>query len=48
MVFLGIDLGTSSVKVLATNDKHEIIGDITKEYPVEFPHPKWAQQDPHD
>lgn len=48
MVFLGIDLGTSSVKVLATNDQHEILGDATREYPVSFPKDKWAEQDPHD
>lgn len=48
MIFLGIDLGTSSVKVLATNDQHEIVGDATKEYPVSFPQDKWAEQDPHD
>ena len=48
MVYLGIDLGTSSVKILATNDKNEILGDITKEYPVEFPQEKWAQQNPED
>ncbi|MDA3847629.1 MAG: xylulokinase [Vallitaleaceae bacterium] len=48
MIFLGIDLGTSSVKILATNEKHEIVGDVTKEYPVSFPQDKWAEQDPHD
>lgn len=48
MYYLGIDLGTSSVKVLATNDRHEIVGDVTKEYPVSFPQDKWAEQDPKD
>jgi len=48
MYFLGIDLGTSSVKILAFNDKNEIVGDVTKEYPVYFPHDKWAEQDPLD
>ncbi len=48
MVYLGIDLGTSSVKVLAINDLNEIIGEATKEYPVEFPKDKWAQQNPED
>ncbi|HYF81698.1 MAG TPA: xylulokinase [Clostridia bacterium] len=48
MYFLGIDLGTSSVKVLAANDNNEILGDVTKEYPVYFPQDKWAQQDPTD
>jgi len=48
MYFLGIDLGTSSVKVLAINDKNEIVGDVSKEYPVYFPKDKWAEQDPKD
>lgn len=48
MYYLGIDLGTSSVKVLATNEKHEIVGDATKEYPVDFPKDKWAEQNPKD
>lgn len=48
MYFLGIDLGTSSVKILAINANDEIVGDITKEYPVYFPQEKWAQQEPTD
>lgn len=48
MVYLGIDLGTSSVKILAINNLNEIIGEITKEYPVDFPKDKWAQQNPED
>lgn len=48
MVYLGIDLGTSSVKILAIDDNNTIVGDVTKEYPVYFPQDKWAQQDPED
>lgn len=48
MYYLGVDLGTSSVKVLVTNDQHEIVGDASREYPVYFPHDKWAEQDPAD
>lgn len=48
MYFLGIDLGTSSVKVLAFNSDNQIVGDVTREYPVYFPQDKWAQQDPID
>lgn len=48
MYYLGIDLGTSSVKVLAINDKDAIVGDASKEYPVYFPKEKWAEQDPKD
>jgi xylulokinase len=48
MYYLGIDLGTSSVKVLAINGDNAIVGDVTKEYPVYFPQDKWAEQDPRD
>lgn len=48
MYYLGIDLGTSSVKVLAINDQNQIVGDASKEYPVYFPQDKWAEQDPSD
>lgn len=48
MYFLGIDLGTSSVKVLVTNDLNQIVGDASREYPVYFPKDKWAEQDPQD
>lgn len=48
MYYLGIDLGTSSVKVLVTNDQHEIVGDASREYPVYYPQDKWAEQDPAD
>ena len=48
MYFLGVDLGTSSVKILAFNEQNEIVGDVSKEYPVYYPQDKWAQQDPLD
>lgn len=48
MYYLGIDLGTSSVKVLAMDDHHHIVGDVSKEYPVYYPHDKWAEQNPQD
>jgi len=48
MYYLGIDLGTSSVKVLAMDENHNIAGEAKREYPVDFPHDKWAIQDPAD
>jgi xylulokinase len=48
MYYLGIDLGTSSVKVLAVNSDHAIVGEASREYPVDFPHDKWAEQNPSD
>ena len=46
--FLGIDLGTSSVKVIATTSENKIIGEVSREYPIYYPHEKWAEQDPED
>lgn len=48
MYYLGIDLGTSSVKVLVINQDNKIIGDASREYPVSYPKEKWAEQDPTD
>ena len=48
MHYLGIDLGTSSVKVLVIDDENTIVGDATREYPVDFPQDKWAEQSPID
>jgi xylulokinase len=48
MTFLGIDLGTSSVKLLLMNEKGKVIGTVSKEYPVCYPRPGWAEQNPED
>ena len=46
--YLGIDLGTSSVKLLLVDESGEILGSVTKEYPLSFPQPGWSEQDPAD
>lgn len=48
MFYFGIDLGTSSVKVLAIDDQNRIVGEASREYPVAYPREKWAQQNPED
>lgn len=48
MSFLGIDLGTSSVKILAIKEDGKIIGSVSKEYPVYYPKTNHAEQDPQD
>ncbi len=48
MYFVGIDLGTSAVKVLLLNDKGEVVGRASKEYPVFYPQPGWSEQNPED
>lgn len=46
--FIGIDLGTSSAKLMLVDEKGEILNSVSKEYPLEFPQPGWSQQAPED
>ena len=46
--FIGIDLGTSSVKLLLMDALGMICNTVTKDYPLEFPKPGWSQQNPED
>ena len=48
MLYIGIDLGTSSAKLLLMEGSGQIINTVTKEYPLEFPQPGWSQQSPED
>ena len=44
--FLGIDLGTSSVKALLVDLNGTVRGTGRAEYPTLRPQPGWAEQDP--
>jgi xylulokinase len=48
MNFLGIDLGTSSVKIIVMNDEGQVIASVSKEYDVSYPKAGWAEQNPED
>ncbi|MCQ2557530.1 MAG: xylulokinase [Oscillospiraceae bacterium] len=48
MLYIGVDLGTSAVKLLLTDEKGQILNTVTNEYPVFFPHPGWSEQNPED
>ena len=48
MLYIGIDLGTSAVKLLLMDGEGAIKNIVSKEYPLEFPHPGWSQQNPED
>jgi xylulokinase len=48
MLYIGIDLGTSAVKLLLVDDAGAILNTVTKEYPLVFPQPGWSEQDPTD
>ena len=47
-LYIGIDLGTSAVKLLLMDEAGSIKNIVTKEYPLEFPQPGWSQQAPQD
>lgn len=44
MLFIGVDLGTSAIKLLLVDDKGAILNTVTKEYPLCFPRPGWSEQ----
>ena len=46
--FVGIDLGTSAVKLLLMDESGHILKTVSKEYPISFPNPGWSEQNPYD
>ncbi|MCU6735019.1 xylulokinase [Diplocloster agilis] len=48
MLYIGIDLGTSAVKLLLMDAKGSIRKIVSREYPLYFPHPGWSEQNPED
>ena len=48
MYYIGVDLGTSAVKLLLMEGNGKIANIVSKEYPLYFPHPGWSEQNPED
>ena len=48
MLYIGIDLGTSAVKLLLMDSEGNIRNIVSREYPLYFPHPGWSEQKPED
>lgn len=48
MLYIGVDLGTSAVKLLLMDEEGNIKKIVSKEYPLYFPHPGWSEQKPED
>lgn len=46
MSWLGIDLGTSAVKVLLIDDEQRILDQQSESLDLQRPHPLWSEQDP--
>ncbi len=48
MLYAGIDLGTSAVKLLLMDETGAIKNIVSEEYPIYFPNPGWSEQKPED
>ncbi|MCI8328392.1 MAG: xylulokinase [Oscillibacter sp.] len=48
MLYIGIDLGTSAVKLLLMDGGGNICKIVSREYPLSFPEPGWSEQNPED
>lgn len=48
MLYIGVDLGTSAVKLLLMDETGKIEKIVSKEYPLYFPNPGWSEQKPED
>ena len=48
MYYIGIDLGTSAVKLMLTDGTGKAIRTVSESYPISYPHPHWSEQAPED
>ena len=48
MFYVGIDLGTSAVKLLLMDEDGGILNVVSREYPLYFPKTGWSEQNPVD
>ncbi len=48
MYFIGVDLGTSAVKLLLMSEDGTVEKIVSKEYALSFPNPGWSEQNPAD
>ena len=46
--YLGVDLGTSGLKILHVDSLGGILGEVAESYPVSHPHSGWSEQKPED
>lgn len=48
MAYIGIDLGTSAVKAILTDEDGRALATASAAYDVSYPRPGWSQQEPED
>lgn len=46
--YIGVDLGTSSMKLILLDEEGQIRKTVSKTYPSAFPRPGWSEQNPED
>ncbi len=46
--YIGIDLGTSAVKLIIIDENLKIVKTASEDYPISFPQPNWSEQNPSD
>ena len=46
--YIGVDLGTSAVKLLLVDETGVTVNTVSREYPLYFPQPGWSEQSPED
>ena len=45
-MYLGLDLGTSSVKAIIMNEQGDVVASHSIPLTLSRPHPQWSEQDP--
>ncbi|WP_274970771.1 xylulokinase, partial [Lachnoanaerobaculum orale] len=48
MYYIGVDLGTSALKLVMMKGNGELVKTVSKEYPLYFPRSGWSEQKPED
>ena len=48
LLYIGIDLGTSAVKLILMDESGRIHNTVSREYPIFYPHSGWSEQNPED
>ncbi len=48
MLYIGIDLGTSAVKLILMDENGKIYNTVSRDYPIFYPYSGWSEQNPED
>lgn len=47
-MYLGLDIGTSAIKAIVTDDEQAVVADASVPLPISRPKPLWSEQNPED